>query len=165
MSPSDIIVTRWGARFMGRDLPCSVGKGGISTDKREGDGATPVGVHHIVGMLFRPDRVAQPAAWAQPIGPADLWSDDARDTDYNHHVRAPYAGSHEALRRADRLYDLVLLTDWNYPDAVPGRGSAIFVHRWRKPRHPTEGCVAFAPDDLLWIARLIQPGSRLVVRP
>ena len=38
----------------------------------------------------------------------------------------------ERLRRADPLYDLVILTDWNWPSAERGRGSAIFMHRWRR---------------------------------
>lgn len=162
----DLVVTRWGARFAGRFMPCAIGRGGITRAKREGDGATPWGVHRIVGMLYRPDRIPAGALphWAVPIRPRDLWSDDPRHRDYNLMVRAPYAHSHERLRRADPLYDLVLLTDWNWPRAVPGRGSAIFLHRWRAPRHPTAGCVAFAPDDLLWIARRIEPGTRLVVR-
>lgn len=165
MTPTDMVVTRWRARFMGQYFPCSIGKGGISANKQEGDGATPVGEHRIVGMLYRPDRIIAPASWATPIGPADLWSDDPNDAEYNQMVRAPYAPSHEALRRADPLYDLVLLTDWNYPVSVPGKGSAIFIHRWRKPRHPTEGCVAFSETDLHWIAQRVEIGTRVVVRP
>jgi L,D-peptidoglycan transpeptidase YkuD (ErfK/YbiS/YcfS/YnhG family) len=67
------------------------------------------------------------------------------DEDYNLMVRAPYPFSAERLFRGDRLYDLVLLTDWNWPRAERGRGSAIFLHRWRGPGRPTEGCVALAP--------------------
>ncbi|MFW2543448.1 L,D-transpeptidase family protein [Primorskyibacter sp. 2E107] len=160
---ADLVLTRGGLRFAGRLWPCTIGRGGVVADKREGDGGTPVGIHRIVGMLYRADRIAQPAAWAVPIGPRDLWSDDTTDPAYNQWVRAPYAGSHEALRRADRLYDLVLLTDWNWPDATPGRGSAIFLHRWRRPGYPTEGCVAFRPDHLRKIAGLIGPGSRVIV--
>lgn len=115
-------------------------------------------------MLFRPDRITRPAAWALPIGPADLWSDDPEDADYNHMVRAPHPFSHERLRRADPMYDLVLITDWNWPDAVPGKGSAIFVHQWRRPGGPTAGCLALARADLRWIAERVQPGTRLVVR-
>lgn len=164
MSPNDLVVTRWGARFLGRDIPCSIGSGGISAGKREGDGATPVGTHRIVGMLYRPDRIHPPATWATPIGPADLWSDDPTDAAYNLPVRVPYAYSHEALRRADPLYDLVLLTDWNYPDATPDKGSAIFIHQWRKPRHPTEGCVAFSERHLHWIAHNVDIGTRVIVK-
>lgn len=165
MSVSDLVVTGWGARFLGRQLPCVVGRGGITGDKREGDGATPAGVHRIIGILYRPDRIAgRLPHWARPILPGDLWSDDPADLDYNQPVRAPHWFSHEALRRADPLYDLVLITDWNHAPALPGKGSAIFLHRWRKPRHPTAGCVAFDPDDLGWIAGRVRLGTRLIIR-
>ncbi|MYM55207.1 L,D-transpeptidase family protein [Thalassovita mangrovi] len=164
MTPADMVLTARGIRFQGRHYPCSIGRGGLSTDKREGDGATPKGTHRILGMLYRPDRVARPAYWAEPIGPSDLWSDDATQPDYNHPVRAPYGHSHEQLRRADPLYDIVLITDWNYPVATPGKGSAIFLHQWRRPHYPTEGCIAFRRDHLIQIARLITPGTRLIVR-
>ena len=160
---ADLVLVPGGVRFRGRRFPCTVGRGGVATEKREGDGATPAGVHRIVGMLYRPDRMAPPAPWAVPIGPRDLWCDASGHPDYNRMVRAPHPARHEALRRADPLYDLVLLTDWNWPRAVAGRGSAIFLHRWRRPGFPTEGCIAFAPEHLAWIARRIVPGTRLVV--
>lgn len=153
-----------GLRFAGRRFPVSVGRGGISSSKREGDGATPCGIHRITGLYYRADRLARPVDWAVPIGPRDLWSDDPRDASYNTHVRAPYRPSHERLRRADPLYDLVLLTDWNWPDAVPDWGSAIFLHLRRGPGIPTAGCIAFRRRDLLWILERIRPGARVVVR-
>lgn len=160
-----MVLTPRGLRFRGRLFACSIGKGGISMAKREGDGATPVGTHLITGLLYRPDRLAAPAPWAQPIGAFDLWSDDGADPHYNHRVRGPHGYGHERLRRADPLYDLVLLTDWNWPEAVPGRGSAIFVHQWRRPGYPTEGCVALSRRDLHRIARRAAPGTRLIVPP
>ena len=163
MRPDDLVLTPQGIRFLGRLFPCSIGKGGLSTAKREGDGATPTGFHRITGLWYRPDRLARPAAWARPIGPGDLWCDDPRHPAYNHHVRAPLSASHERLRRADPLYDLILTSDWNWPDATPGRGSAIFLHQWRRPRYGTEGCIAFARADLIWIATRAAPGTRLVV--
>ncbi|SEP99945.1 L,D-transpeptidase family protein [Thalassovita taeanensis] len=164
MTPDDLVLTGRGLRFRGEYYPCSIGRGGVSAHKYEGDGATPQGVHQIVGMLYRPDRIARPAHWAAPIFPGDLWSDDATDAGYNQLVRAPYPHSHERLRRADPLYDLVLLTDWNWPLSVPGKGSAIFLHQWRRPGFPTEGCVAFRRDHLLRIAARLSPGARLIVR-
>ena len=83
MTPNDLVLTPKGVRFQGVTYPCTIGKGGIKTNKREGDGATPRGTHAIVGMLYRPDRIARPTPWAQPIGPNDLWSDDVIDADYN----------------------------------------------------------------------------------
>jgi len=159
----DLAVTPTGLWFLGRRFPCVVGKGGITARKREGDGATPVGSHRLIGMLYRPDRLARPADWALPIGPLDLWSDDPKDPDYNTMVRAPHGFGHERLRRSDPLYDLVILTDWNWPYAVPDRGSAIFVHRWRRPGYPTEGCVALNDAHLRWIAPRIRHGCRLIV--
>jgi L,D-peptidoglycan transpeptidase YkuD (ErfK/YbiS/YcfS/YnhG family) len=167
VSPLDLVVGPWGATFLGRRFPCAIGRGGITTGKREGDGATPAGVHHFVGLLYRPDRIARTALpdWALPFGPSDLWSDDPHDPDYNLMVRAPHPFGHERLSRPDPLYDIILLTDWNWPRAIPGGGSAIFVHTWRRPRHPTAGCVAFDRADLLWIARHIRHRTRLIVRP
>lgn len=155
-----------GLRFLGRRFPCTLGRGGIvpAEAKREGDGATPAGEHRIVGMLYRPDRLSRPTDWALPIGPSDLWSDDPRDIDYNHMVGAPHGFSHEHLRRADPMYDLILITNWNWPDAEPGRGSAIFIHQWRRPGAPTAGCVALARRDLHCIATRISLGTRLMVR-
>lgn len=147
---------------MGRRFPCTIGRGGIRAAKREGDGATPAAQMRIIGMLYRPDRVARPVDWAEPIRPGDLWSDAPDDDAYNLMVRAPYVPSHERLCRADPLYDIVLLTDWNWPDAEPGRGSAIFLHQWRRPGFPTEGCIAFRRDHLRWIAARISLGARLI---
>jgi L,D-peptidoglycan transpeptidase YkuD (ErfK/YbiS/YcfS/YnhG family) len=160
---TDMVLTPTGLRFMGRKYPCTIGKGGITSHKREGDGATPRGTHRIVGMLYRPDRMTRPTDWAVPIGPNDLWSDDPKEEDYNTMVCAPYAASHEKLCRADPLYDLVILTDWNWPYAVPGRGSAIFIHQWRRTGYPTEGCIALSRKHLHRIASMIRHQTRLVI--
>ena len=163
MKADDLVLTPRGLRFQGHIYPCTIGRGGVSARKREGDGATPRGIHRLVGMLYRPDRMKRPANWAVPIGPRDLWSDDPEHEDYNMMVRAPYAHSHEKLRRADPLYDLVLLTDWNWPYAVKGRGSAIFIHQFRRPGYPTEGCIALARTQLHHIAPRITLQTRLIV--
>ncbi|MGR3467400.1 MAG: L,D-transpeptidase family protein [Shimia sp.] len=163
--PTDMVLTRRGVRFMGRLWPATLGRGGVKSDKREGDGGTPVGVHRIVGLLYRPDRMARPVDWAVPIRPGDLWCDDPGHADYNLMVRAPIAAGHERLRRADPLYDIVLLTDWNWPHAVPGRGSAIFLHRMRRAGYPTEGCIAFRPRDLRPIVEAIRTETRVIVPP
>lgn len=159
----DLVLTPTGLRFGGRIIPCSIGHAGVVTDKREGDGGTPAGVHRVTGLFYRPDRLRRPAPWALPIGPRDLWCDAPADPVYNTHVRAPFGASAEALRRPDPLYDIILTTDWNWPLARPGGGSAIFVHQWRRPGYPTAGCVAMARGDLLALARQLAPGSRLVV--
>lgn len=163
----DLTLTPMGLRFRGRLFPCATGRGGIRRHKREGDGATPLGRHRITGLLFRPERIPRAALppWAEPLHPRDIWCDDPAHPAYNRRARAPLAASHESLRRADPLYDLILTTDWNAPQARPGAGSAIFLHIWRRPRFPTTGCVALRREDLLWIARRLEPGAALIVPP
>jgi L,D-peptidoglycan transpeptidase YkuD (ErfK/YbiS/YcfS/YnhG family) len=79
------------------------------------------------------------------------WSDDPDDPFYNSAVPAPHGWRTEALWRSDPLYDLIGVLDHNRHPAIAGRGSAIFLHVWRRPRYPTEGCVAFRRADLAWI--------------
>ncbi|MEM8729418.1 MAG: L,D-transpeptidase family protein [Pseudomonadota bacterium] len=172
MSFEDLVVTPTGCRFRGRLFPCSIGWGGVTRTKREGDGATPTGAHRLIAMTYRADRMVCPtrsktsALPARPTRLDDIWSDDIADARYNSGLRSStYPYSHERLWRSDPLYDLVIMTDWNWPDAVPGHGSAIFLHQWRSPGYPTAGCVAFSRSDLRRIVRWLSPRSRLIVQP
>ena len=158
-----ITLTPQGLRVLNRIIPCSIGRGGVTTHKREGDGATPAGSHHIAECWYRPDRLPAPAPWARPIGPHDLWCDDSAHPAYNHHVRAPFKPSHERLRRADPLYDIILTTDWNWPRAQPGHGSAIFLHQWRRPGFSTAGCIAMSRKNLIWLAANAPPGTPITI--
>jgi len=53
---------------------------------------------------------------------------------------------------------------YNDDPAVPGRGSAIFLHVARPDWSGTEGCVALARADLLMVIAEADPTSRVVVR-
>ena len=159
----NLILTPLGLRVADKLFPCVVGKNGITNRKRESDGKTPIGEHQIVGMLYRPDRISRPRSWALPIRPRDIWSDDLKDPDYNLMGTMPTLFNHEKLFRADHLYDLVILTDWNWPYAIKGRGSAIFIHRWRKKGYPTEGCIGLSKENLLKVAKFIDFGSQLII--
>jgi len=163
VTPSDIVVNTQRLRFYGRQFPCSIGRGGVRADKQEGDHATPSGIHRLAGIYYRPDKLASPSPIAVPLRIGDMWSDDVNDPHYNAFVRPPHHFSHETLRRPDPLYDIIIVTDWNRPSAIPGRGSAIFVHQWRRCRFPTEGCVALRRDHLFWIVQRIRDTTRLIV--
>jgi L,D-peptidoglycan transpeptidase YkuD (ErfK/YbiS/YcfS/YnhG family) len=159
----------WQARLPdGRCFPCAVGRAGVGAKRGEGDGITPAGRWPVRRVLYRPDRVRPPET-ALPIAaidPADGWCDDPADpARYNRPVTLPYPGSHEALWRDDRLYDLVVVLGFNDDPPVPGRGSAIFLHRARDHFAPTEGCVAVRAKALHIIVGSLRPGSRLDVRP
>lgn len=163
----DLVVDRRGvARFRGRRLSCSLGRGGIkpAAEKREGDGATPAGIWRLEGGFHRPERAARPPLkGSKPIRPWMRWSDDPADPAYNA-LRPENRFSAERMRRGDRQYDLVGVMDHNRDPAKPGAGSAVFLHLWRRPRKPTAGCLAFKRADLEWIFRRWSPRGRIVIR-
>ena len=159
----NLILTPSGLQIGNKVLPCVIGKNGVSKLKREGDSKTPVGEHQLVGMLYRPDRIPRPRNWAIPIRPKDIWSDDQTDPDYNLMGSYPSQYRYERLFRPDDIYDLIILTNWNWPYAVKGRGSAIFIHKWRRNGCPTEGCIALSKENLLRVAKFIDFGSQLIV--
>ena len=168
MSVHDLIVDRRGVvRFGGRLIPCAIGKGGITADKREGDGGTPVGVWQLEHVYYRADRVLRPntALPVSAIGPRDGWCDDPKEPLYNKAITLPAGCSYERMRRGDTLYDIVVVLDHNRNPPQPGKGSAIFAHCWRSARYPTAGCLAFTPSDLRWILARWKPRlSRVIVR-
>lgn len=135
----------------GLRLRAVCGRGGVSERKAEGDGATPVGVLPLLRVFYRADRVSVPkcAVPVEPLSLNDGWCDDVNDPAYNKQVRLPYAGRHEALWRADGIYDVIGVLGWNVSPVVPGRGSAIFLHVATPDFAPTAGCVALALPDVL----------------
>jgi len=148
-------------------LPCAIGRGGFSADKREGDGATPVGVWPMRRVLYRPDRVSEPKTQmpTAPILASDGWCDDPTHAAYNTAVTLPFAANHEVMWRDDGLYDIVVVLGHNDDPPVPGRGSAIFLHCAKPNFSPTEGCVALAPGDVLRVLAACGPVSAVSVEP
>lgn len=138
-------------RFQGAIYRCAIGKGGIRADKREGDGATPIGHLPLRRLLYRADRLAplHAAVPVAPIAPDDGWCDDTSHADYNTQIRLPHPARHEELWRADAIYDVIGVLGWNDMPVVRGRGSAIFLHLARPGFAPTEGCIALEQRDLL----------------
>lgn len=174
MSSPDLIVRPEGpgaargmAEIDGARFPCALGRSGVTTDKSEGDGATPAGSFPLRLLLYRPDRMAAPmtSLKVRLVRPVDGWCDDPAAATYNKWVLVPNAYSHERLWRDDHLYDIVIVVGYNDEPIVPGKGSAIFIHAAREDMGPTEGCVAFAWDDLLQVVRRLGKDSRLVVHP
>jgi len=131
-------------------LRCALGRGGLRTRKREGDGATPVGEWRLCEVRYRADRGLPPVTRLPRllIRPSDGWCDAGCDRNYNRPVRLPYRASAEAMFRDDHLYDIVVVLDYNLSPRVRGRGSAIFMHLARSDYSPTAGCIALSRRDL-----------------
>lgn len=148
----DITVTGdgWLVSPHGR-IRCALGRSGLKADKREGDGATPIGTFPLREVFYRPDKV-EPPRTTLPLHPItqDMgWCDDPAHPDYNRLVQLPFDGSHELMWRSDHLYDLLAVLGYNDNPVEPNRGSAIFLHVASDGYGPTEGCVAIRRDDLM----------------
>lgn len=150
-----------------KSVRAALGRSGViaEQDKREGDGATPLGAYTVRRVLYREDRVRKPETRLpiRAIREDDGWCDEPGDPGYNRPVRKPYSASHETLMREDELYDIILILGHNDDPPIPGSGSAIFLHCKRGDYEPTEGCVAL---DLIHVRELlatINPGDRIVI--
>ncbi|MGA7383584.1 MAG: L,D-transpeptidase family protein [Methylocella sp.] len=145
---------------------CAIGRAGIKRGKREGDRATPGGTFRLLGGFFRPDRISRKAWVSQmrPVLPSDGWCDDPGSALYNRRVVLPCRASHEKLWRADRLYDLVVVLDYNIHPRRKNRGSAIFLHCARPDFAPTGGCIALRLDDLRRLLPRLSREAVLTVR-
>lgn len=125
-------------------FPCALGHGGVTSNKREGDGGTPRARMRILGGYHRHDHfpVGATRLRLKRISPTLGWCEVPSDRNYNRPVAIPYGASHERMLRDDRLYDACLVLDWNMRPRRRGRGSAIFFHLAREDFTPTQGCVA-----------------------
>jgi L,D-peptidoglycan transpeptidase YkuD (ErfK/YbiS/YcfS/YnhG family) len=152
--------------FGARIFRCAIGPSGViaADQKREGDGASPVGVWPFRRVLFRPD-VGAPVTQlpADPIAPDDGWCDDPEDPAYNRPIKLPYRASFEKMWRDDHIYDLVVVLGHNDDPPKPYFGSCIFLHLARDDYSPTQGCVALARPDLEAVLRAARPGDALEI--
>jgi L,D-peptidoglycan transpeptidase YkuD (ErfK/YbiS/YcfS/YnhG family) len=146
-------------------MPAALGRGGIRANKREGDGATPRGRFHPLRLWWRADRLPRPRTLlpARRIGPADAWCEDPADRRYNRAFRRSANGPGDLLRRADRLYDLIIEIDHNLRPRIASRGSAVFIHVARETFAPTAGCVALKRRDLKILLGRIGLKTRIII--
>ena len=147
-------------------FPCALGRGGVTANKREGDGATPLGRMRVLsgylrGRRFPPGQTRLPtAAITARLG----WCEVPDDRNYNRPVSMPYGASHERMLRDDDLYDACLVLDWNIKPRRRGRGSAIFFHLARPGFTPTQGCVAVTKPVMRRLLPFLDNRTILVVK-
>lgn len=145
-------------------FPCALGRGGLSSHKREGDGATPIGSYRILSGYYRRDRgiALRTRLPMKPITRRLGWCEVPSDRNYNRPVDLPYGASHECMMRDDDLYDTCLVLDWNIRPRRRGCGSAIFFHLARRGFTPTQGCIAVSGPVMARLLPLLT--SRTVMR-
>lgn len=147
-------------------IPCALGPGGIVRRKREGDGGTPAGTFALLWGFYRPDRKRPPSggvplrAMRRNAG----WCEDPRSPCYNRPVRLPFPSNVDSMWRADHLYDLTFVLDYNFSQRRNGAGSAIFFHLARPGLTPTAGCVAISAADMRRLAPRLSKRTVMVIR-
>ena len=139
----------------GTTFLCALGQSGMKTNKREGDGATPIGHWPLRYVLYRPDQAPRPttALPVKPIKQNDGWCDTPGDPNYNRPVPLPYKTGAENLWRDDEIYNLIIVTGHNETPRTQGLGSAIFIHIAKPGYTPTKGCIALHPKHLYRILK------------
>jgi L,D-peptidoglycan transpeptidase YkuD (ErfK/YbiS/YcfS/YnhG family) len=148
---------------------CSIGKKGITHQKREGDGATPATSSirglRILKVYYRPDRLPRPHTLlpVATLKPSQGWCDEPLDRNYNRPVTLPYPASHEALWRDDPVYNIVLDLSWNRSPIRKGHGSAIFMHLCERDRGGTAGCIAMPLKRLRILLQRIGLRTHIVI--
>lgn len=161
-----------GWRAVLSDIPVTLGRKGLGIGlglhdpqlagplKREGDRKAPAGVFPLEFSFGTRAKVFQGKSLFhyRKTSASHFWVDDSASAFYNQWVdlsddsiRKDW-NSAETLKRADGLYDLVIVVGHNRGKVVPERGSAIFLHSWSGPGRPTIGCTAMDPGHLkaLW---------------
>ena len=125
-----------------------VGRKGVSANKREGDECTPAGLYAL-GFAFGHDENPNSDYPFRAIRSDSYWVDDPDSRFYNQWVDGTQDKdwtSAEALGRIRTDYALAVAVEYNYgSSAVPGRGSAIFLH---VGSNPTSGCISLPKSDL-----------------
>jgi L,D-peptidoglycan transpeptidase YkuD (ErfK/YbiS/YcfS/YnhG family) len=141
-----------------------LGAAGMSTHKREGDGATPAGTYRFGGTVYgsAPDPGLSGLAYHRLVC-GDWWDEDPASPTYNtfRHVacgtQPSFGGASEALWRITPQYRYFAVIEYNARPVVPARGSAIFLHV--STGRPTAGCVSLPEGTLLRVLRWLRPGA------
>ena len=146
---------------------CTLGHSGVTIDKKEGDGKTPVGSYPLRYVLYRADRIEKPVTGlpVKPLLPSTGWCEDPAHADYNQEITLPHASTHDAMTREDALYDVVVVIGYNDAPVVPFRGSAIFMHLSRPDFSPTAGCVGLPLGDLRYVLSVCDETTHITILP
>lgn len=149
----------------GSAIPVAIGRGGPKANKREGDGATPIGTFRPLRLWWRKDKHVRPHTRlpSRPIRSNDGWCEDPSDRRYNRPVQLAPQSNADRLMRNDHLYDFIIEIDHNTRPRVAGRGSAVFLHLARPGFAPTAGCIAMTHGAMLRLLKRLSRRTRIIV--
>lgn len=144
-------------------LRCSarVGRNGITSSKREGDGKTPSGIYSFGQAFGVAGNPGTSRSWLK-VNNNHYWVDDVNSSYYNKLVDASQIGikwsSAEHLISYPTAYRYAIAINYN-TTCIRGVGSAIFLHC--STGGSTAGCVSVAQSNMIRILQLLQ-GDTLI---
>ena len=143
---------------------CSIGKKGLKKNKLEGDNCTPMGTFSLGPVYFRSDRVGKPDTKLKTfkIKKKMGWCDDPNNIDYNKEIRLSKKIKAEKLYRKDKIYDIIIVINYNTRRIIRNKGSAIFIHITNNYK-PTKGCIALSLNDLEILLKIIKKNSKIKI--
>ena len=162
----NIIIKKHFLLYKGYKLKCSLGKSGLSRNRREGDFTTPKGLFKLGLLYYRKDRVKLTKCLIKKkiIKKNMGWCDDSKSRKYNQEISFPFRYSAEKLYRKDNIYDILINIKYNHFPIVKNKGSAIFLHLSKKKYKPTNGCVGIKKKDFLKILPLINYKTKILIK-
>ncbi len=162
----NIIIKKKQLIYKGNKFRCSVGKAGVSNNKKEGDLKTPKGLFKLGTIYFRKDRInlLKTKIKNKEIKKNMGWCDDIKSKKYNTQIKFPFKYNAEKLYRRDSLYDILIHIKYNNSPIVKNKGSAIFLHICKKNYSGTHGCIAIKKKDLLKIVTLIKKNTKILIK-
>ena len=147
------------------EFKCTIGKKGLSKNKKEGDKKTPTGRFKLGNLYFRSDRIKKPETVIKsvPIKKNMGWCDDVKSKKfYNKLINIKNKIRHERLYRKDFKYDLFIPLSYNTNPVKIGKGSAIFLHLTKNYK-PTAGCIALQKKDFLILIKLLNKKTKIYI--
>ena len=161
-----IIINKSGyLKYKDIKFKCALGKSGIRKKRTEGDNITPKGTFKIIKIYYRKDKITKinSAFKLIEIKKNMGWCDDPESKKYNQLINLPSKYRHEKLFRNDRIYDLILVLDYNMNPVIKNRGSAIFIHIAKNNYNKTKGCIALKKKDLIEIVSKIKRDTKVII--
>ena len=138
--------------------------------KREGDDRSPAGVFTLGPAFgYAPDVERKAAQEYIQVTPYDLLVDDPASSSYNAHLRldhlpaTPWERSQQ-MEQKNPAHALQVMINHNMePRVVPGAGSLILFHIWRREgASNTAGCTSMSEQDIRSLVAWIDPTRRPV---
>ena len=144
-----------------------LGRNGLSSDRREGDGTTPTGTYRIGRTMYGNEPNPGVRFAYRRLRCGDWWDEDPSSPTYNsfQHVRCgtrpPFGGASEGMWQQPRPYPFLAVIEYNMRPVVPGRGSGIFLHA--QTGGPTIGCISLRRSELRAVLRWLRPAEAPVI--